>query len=130
MEEKDLKDGCGCGCGCDSKEETTDCCTEKEGGCGCDDNCSDEENGCGCEDHHHGLTVTLEDENGVEIQCEVIEGFEYKENEYALVQNPSDESVYLFKVVGEGEEGQLVVPEDEEFNEVIAYYEALLGSDE
>lgn len=116
MDDKELhKDNCGCGddCGCDGNGHGEDGC------------------GCGCEDHDHGgLFVTLVDEKGEEVSCEVIEGFEYKDNEYALVQNPNDGSIYLFKVVGEGDEGQLEVPEDEEFNEAIAYYESIIGSEQ
>ena len=45
----------------------------------------------------------------------MVDGFVFNDSEFALVQNPQDGSVYLFKVVGEGEEGELVVPDDEEF---------------
>ena len=100
-----------CGCGHDHENE----------GCGC---------GCGCGDDHEAMIVDLEDENGNIVQCEVVDGFEYKENEYLLVQNPEDGSVYLFKVVGEGENSELVVPEDEEFEEVSAYYEQSLEQEE
>lgn len=107
---------------------------EKLEGCACgghDHDHDHEECGCGCGCHEHeSLMVELEDENGNVVPCEVIDGFEYKENEYALVQNPEDNSVYLFKVVGEGEDGELVVPDDKEFNEVTAYYETLLENEE
>ncbi|AEB75756.1 DUF1292 domain-containing protein [Clostridium botulinum] len=107
---------------------------EKLEGCGCGEHHHDHDNeecGCGCGCHEHeSLIVELEDEHGNVVPCEVIDGFEYKENEYALVQNPEDNSVYLFKVIGEGEDGELVVPEDEEFNEVTAYYETLLENEE
>lgn len=88
---------------------------------------------CNCEGHdheHEGLMVQLEDENGNLISCEVVDGFQYKDNEYALVENPEDKSVYLFKVVGEGDEGELVIPDDEEFKEVTAYYESLVDTEE
>lgn len=104
---------------------------EKLEGCGCGEHHHEEECGCGCGCHEHeALTVELEDENGNVVTCEVIDGFQYKENEYALVQNPEDNSVYLFKVIGEGEDGELVIPEDDEFNEVTAYYETLLENEE
>lgn len=102
-------------------------------GCGCGDHAHNEDHGCdcGCGEHEHApLIVELEDENGNVVPCEVVDGFEYKGNEYALVQNSEDESVYLFKVVGEGDEGELVVPEDEEFEEATAYYESLLEDEE
>ncbi|MBK5240365.1 DUF1292 domain-containing protein [Clostridium sp.] len=122
---------CGCGCGCNEEE------TEVENqGCGCGSN---ENDGCGCGGHEHddedcgcgcgegeALTVDLEDENGNVIPCEVVDGFTYKDNEFALVQNPEDDSIYLFKVVGDAETGELVIPEDEEFAEVTAYYEKMI----
>ncbi|MEA4826392.1 DUF1292 domain-containing protein [Clostridium sp. JNZ J1-5] len=108
---------CGCedeGCGCHDHEHEHD----HEGSCGC--GCHEEES----------LIVELEDENGNVVPCEVVDGFEYKDNEYALVQNPEDGSVYLFKVVGEGDNAELVVPDDAEFEEVTAYYDTLVEDDE
>jgi hypothetical protein len=100
-----------CGCGHDHDEHES---------CGC---------GCDCGSEGDALTVELEDENGNLVSCEVVDGFEYKDSEYALVQHPSGE-VYLFKVVGEGEEGELVVPDDAEFEEVSKHYESLLEGEE
>jgi uncharacterized protein YrzB (UPF0473 family) len=106
-------------CGCEDND------------CGCHEHGEHEGCGCGCGEHEHeSLIVDLEDENGNLVQCEVVDGFEYKDNEYVLVQNPNDGSIYLFKVVGEGEEGELVIPEDEEFEEVSAYYENLSSDEE
>lgn len=107
---------------------------EEVKGCGCSDSSCDDDNcgcGCGCGDEvHEGLIVDLEDEEGNIVSCEIVDGFDYKDNEYAIVQNPENGSVYLFKVVGEGEEGELVIPEDDEFEEVSAYYEELIDSEE
>ena len=121
---------------CCAHEENEACgCSENEG-CNCGENeghdcCGEGHEGCGCgHGDHESLIVDLEDENGNLIQCEVVDGFEYKETEYVLVQNPTDESIYLFKVVGEGDEGELVIPEDEEFEEVSAYYENSLADEE
>ncbi|KAJ53483.1 uncharacterized protein YrzB (UPF0473 family) [Clostridium tetanomorphum] len=99
-------------------------CDCQDTGCGC---------GCDCEghDHEHGaLVVDLEDENGNVVTCEVVDGFEYKNNEYVLVQNPQDGSVYLFKVIGDEENSELVIPSDEEFDEVSAYYQSLSDTEE
>jgi uncharacterized protein YrzB (UPF0473 family) len=122
--EEEKEETCGCGCGCDEEVE--------EEGCGCGCGCDDEEDGCGCgHDHdHESLVVDLEDENGNLVSCEIVDQFDFKDNDYVLVQNPNDGSVYLFKVVGEGEEGELVIPEDEEFEEVSAYYENSLSDEE
>ncbi|AKC63551.1 Protein of uncharacterised function (DUF1292) [Clostridium sporogenes] len=109
--------GCGCGCGCEEEIEKDTC------GCGeVEENC-----GCGCEDEECGETilVDLQDENGNAVTCEVIEEFEYKDNVYALVQNPENNSVYLFREEGQGDEVELVNPEEKEFDEVTAYYENL-----
>lgn len=107
---------------------------EEVKGCGCSDsNCEDDSCGCGCgcgEEVHEGLIVDLEDEEGNIVSCEIVDGFDYKDNEYAIVQNPQNGSVYLFKVVGEGDEGELIIPEDDEFEEVSAYYEELIDSEE
>lgn len=116
---------------------------EKNTSCGCGGHEHDHENeGCGCGGHDHehegcgcgcgegeALTVDLEDENGNVIPCEIVDGFTYKDNEYALVQNPEDDSIYLFKVVGDEETGELVIPEDEEFDEVTAYYEEMIKNE-
>jgi len=130
--------GCGCGghendlenegCGCGGHEHDH----ENEESCGCGDHEHADENescgcGCGCgEGEGEALTVDLEDENGNVVPCEIVDGFTYKDNEYALVQNPEDDSIYLFKVIGDEETGELVIPEDEEFEEVTAYYEELI----
>ncbi|MCH3964349.1 MAG: DUF1292 domain-containing protein [Clostridium sp.] len=98
---------------------------ESEGNCSCgDENVHGEDCGCGCGDHEP-LMVDLEDENGNAVQCEVVDGFAYKENEYAIVENHENGSVYLFKVVGEGDMGELVIPDDAEFDEVSEYYASL-----
>lgn len=123
MSEKELdKCGCGCGCGEDVKDEQENC------GCGCGNHSHEEEGcDCGCGDHEHeSYVVDLEDENGNIISCEVVDAFEYKEQEYVLVQNPEDGSVFLFKSINE--EGELVVPEEAEFVEVTKYYEEELAN--
>jgi uncharacterized protein YrzB (UPF0473 family) len=110
------------------KENLHDCQCGEDESCGCG---HEDHEGCGCGEHEHeSLIVDLEDENGNLVSCEVVDGFEYKDNEYVLVQNPNDGSMYLFKVIGEGEEGELVIPEDEEFDEVSSYYESLMEEEE
>ena len=115
-----------CNCGCGEIEDN-------QGGscdCGHDHDHHHDHEGCDCgHDHdHESFVVDLEDEEGNIISCEVVDAFEYKDGEYVLVQNPNDGSVYLFKSVGE--EGELVVPEDSEFEEVTAYYQQLSSEEE
>lgn len=86
--------------------------------------------GCGCGEHEHeAMFVELEDENGNVMECEVVDGFLFEENEYALVQNPEDGSIYLFKIVGDEEVGELVVPEDDEYDAAKAYYERMIAEE-
>ncbi|WP_423244947.1 DUF1292 domain-containing protein [Hathewaya massiliensis] len=106
-------------CGCNEGTEHTH---DHEGcGCGC---------GCGCEDEIHTLTVELEDEEGNVITCEIVDGFDYKEKEYAVLVNPEDETYYIFEVVGDEENGELVVPSEEEFEDVRDYYENLVAAED
>lgn len=119
---EDKNTSCGCG-GHEHDHENEGC------GCGGHDHEHDHEGcGCGCGEGE-ALTVDLEDENGNVVSCEIVDGFTYKDNEYALVQNPEDDSIYLFKVVGDEENGELVIPEDEEFEEVTAYYEEMIKNE-
>lgn len=109
-----------CGCGA-HEHEHEDC------GCGCNehDDCGC---GCGCDDEK--FVVDLEDENGKTVACEMVDSFQFKDKDYILVQNPEDGSVYLFRVDGNEEEADLQVPDDEEFDEVSAYYETLTAEEE
>lgn len=104
-----------CGCGTEHTHDHEDC------GCGC---------GCGCEDEMNTLTVELEDEEGNVITCEIVDGFDYKEKEYAVLVNPEDETYYIFEVVGDEENGELVVPSEEEFEDVRDYYENLVAAEQ
>ncbi|EPS53149.1 hypothetical protein CFSAN002368_00255 [Clostridium botulinum A1 str. CFSAN002368] len=94
-----------CGCGCEEEIEKDTCgCGEAEESCGCGCGNDHEEHhhdhcGCGCGDEEAGETilVDLQDENGNNVTCEVIDEFDYKDKTYALVQNPENDSVYLFR---------------------------------
>lgn len=109
--------------------------TAVECNCGHDHSHSHGEN-CDCgHDHSHEydedsefapLLVDLEDEEGNIVSCEVIDSFDYNESQYIIVLNPKDDSNYLFKVVGDEDEPDLVIPEDEEFDEVVKYYDSLV----
>lgn len=106
--ENELNKHEGCGCGHNHEEH------------GCGDNC-----GCGEHEHEH-FVVDLEDDNGNVLSCPIVDAFEFEENEYVLAQNPEDESVYLFRST---EEGELIVPEEAEFDKVTEYYTKVLVND-
>ena len=110
MEEELNKCGEGCGCGHDHDHDSH----------GCGENC-----GCGEHEHEH-FVVDLEDDNGNVLSCPIVDAFEFEENEYVLAQNPEDESVYLFRST---EEGELIVPEEAEFDKVTEYYTNVLAED-
>ena len=78
------------------------------------------------EHEHEHFVVDLEDDNGNVISCPIVDAFEFEENEYVLAQNPEDESVYLFRST---EEGELIVPEEAEFDKVTEYYTNVLAED-
>lgn len=106
--ENELNKHEGCGCGHNHEEH------------GCGDNC-----GCGEHEHEH-FVVDLEDDNGNVLSCPIVDAFEFEENEYVLAQNLEDESVYLFRST---EEGELIVPEEAEFDKVTEYYTNVLVND-
>lgn len=118
------------------KELNKCCCGDNENSCDCghehehhhEHEHNHEHCGCGHDHDEESFLVELEDENGEIISCEVVDAFDYNNEEYVLVQNPNDGSVYLFRSVGE--DGELVVPEDAEFDEVTAYYENELNNEE
>lgn len=123
--EKDLeKCGCNseegkCGCGGHEHDENHEC------NCGHDHD-DDHECGCGCGDEDENFVIDLEDENGNVVSCPIIDEFEYEEKLYYLAQNPEEDSVYLFRLDDE----ELVVPDEEEFDRVSAYYQDELVNEE
>ncbi len=129
----DDKDCCG-----DTNEKEIDCnCNENElGECECEHD--DSECCCGHEhdedyddeydedDEFASVLVDLEDEDGNVISCEVIDSFEYNENQYIIVLNPKDDSNYMFKVIGDDDDPDFIIPDDDEFEEVSKYYDSLI----
>ena len=73
------------------------------------------------------LFIDLEDENGNMISCPIIDQFEYEEKVYVLAQSPEDDSLYIFRVEGEGENAEVVYLDEEEFDRVATYYEEELA---
>ena len=72
------------------------------------------------------MNTSLLIQNGNVLSCPIVDAFEFEENEYVLAQNPEDESVYLFRST---EEGELIVPEEAEFDKVTEYYTNVLAED-
>jgi len=108
-------------CGCNEHEEHNHECEcgghDHDNDCGC---------GCGCGDEEESFVIDLEDENGNLITCPVIDAFKFEENEYLLAQNSEEDSVYLFRVDNE----ELIVPDEDEFERVSAFYQEFAESEE
>ena len=68
------------------------------------------------------FVIEIEDENGETIACPITDEFEYNDNRYYLAYNEAYGSSCIFKLVGE----ELIIPEDEEFDEVVKYYNEVL----
>ncbi|MBU5454635.1 DUF1292 domain-containing protein [Caproiciproducens sp. MSJ-32] len=78
-----------------------------------------EDCGCGHDHEHEHFVVDLEDDNGNVISCPIIDAFEFEDKEYILAQDPNEDSVYLFRAA---ENGELEVPEEDEFDRVSKFY--------
>ena len=101
-----------------SEEMKKNCCGDE--GCGCNHDHDHDHEGCGCGEHEHDhFVVDLEDDNGNVISCPIVDAFEFEGQEYVLAQNTEDESVYLFR---SKEDGELILPEEDEFDRVATYY--------
>ena len=123
---------------CGNTAENSCCCGENETENSC--NCADDTEGCACgndhdhehhdHDHDHGdhvHTVTFENEDGTTEEYPIVDEFEIDGVVYVLVMN-ADETVTPLRV--EGEEGELVFLNEEEFEAVSEAYSNLIEDDE
>ena len=73
--------------------------------------------------------ITLEFDDGVELECEIMGVFEYNEKEYiALIPQDDSDDVYIYgyKEVGEEEFELVDIEDEEEFNGAVAEFEAIM----
>lgn len=121
---------------CGNSAENSCCCGENETENSC--NCAEDTEGCACgndhdhehHDHDHGdhvHTVTFENEDGTTEEYPIVDEFEIDGVVYVLVMN-ADETVTPLRV--EGEEGELVFLNEEEFEAVSEAYSNLIEEDE
>ena len=91
----------------------------------------DHESCCGGHDHdhehHHTPVVTFENEDGTTEDFPIVDEFELEGNVYVLVMN-QDETVTPLRV--EGEEGELIFLDEEEFNKVSEAYAEMVEAEE
>ena len=77
--------------------------------------------------------ITLEFDDGVELECEVMGVFEHAGKEYiALIPLDDSDDVYIYgyKEVGEDEFELLDIVDDEEFEGAVAEFDAIMASKE
>lgn len=97
--------------------------TDKEkcipGGCGDDCNCSADDD---------ADFLTLEFDDGQEVECEIMGVFDYEGKEYiALIPDDDSDDVYIYgyKEVGDEEFELVDIEDDEEFQKVVAEFDKL-----
>ena len=73
--------------------------------------------------------ITLEFDDGVEIECEIMGVFDYEGKEYiALIPNDGTDDVYIYgyKEVGEDEFELVDIEDDAEFEKVVAEFDKIM----
>lgn len=76
--------------------------------------------------------ITLLDEEGNEVECEIIDFFQYEDKEYAVLLPTNEEDPYILRVDKDedGSEVFAVIEDDEEFDKVAEAYDQLVDEDE
>ncbi len=99
--------------------------TDKEkcipGGCGPD---------CDCAKDDEADYITLEFDDGVEVECEIMGVFDYNGKEYiALIPDDDSDDVYIYgyKEVAEEEFELVDIDDDDEFEKVVAEFEKIVA---
>ena len=73
--------------------------------------------------------ITLEFDDGVEVECEIMGVFEYDGKEYiALIPDDDTDDVYIYgyKEVGEDEFELVDIDDDAEFEKVVAEFDQIM----
>lgn len=88
--------------------------------------------GCGCHDEEADY-ITLEFDDGEEIECEIMGVFEFEGKEYiALLPDDGTDDVYIYgyKENGDEEFDLIDIDDDEEFKRVVQEFETLTVEEE
>lgn len=73
--------------------------------------------------------ITLEFDDGVEVECEIMGVFDFEGKEYiALIPNDDTDDVYIYgyKEVGEDEFELIDIEDDAEFEKVVAEFDKIM----
>ena len=76
--------------------------------------------------------ITLEFDDGEEIECTIIGGFDYNGKDY-IALDPDDESgdayIYGYKEVGDDEFELVDIEDDDEFEKVVAEFDKIMDEE-
>ena len=73
--------------------------------------------------------ITLEFDDGVEVECEIMGVFDYEDKEYiALIPNDDTDDVYIYgyKEIGDDEFELVDIDDDAEFEKVVAEFDKIM----
>lgn len=73
--------------------------------------------------------ITLEFDDGVEVECEIMGVFDYEDKEYiALIPNDDTDDVYIYgyKEIGDDEFELVDIEDDAEFEKVVAEFDKIM----
>ena len=73
--------------------------------------------------------ITLEFDDGVEVECEIMGVFDYDGKEYiALIPNDDTDDVYIYgyKKIGDDEFELVDIEDDDEFEKVVAEFDKIM----
>ncbi len=91
--------------------------------------CGDE---CSCGGDHDADFITLEFDDGVEVECEIMGLFDYNGKEYiALIPDDGSDDVYIYgyKETGDDEFELVDIEDDAEFEKVVAEFDKLTAEE-
>ena len=74
--------------------------------------------------------ITLEFDDGVEVECEIMGVFDFEGKEYiALIPNDDTDDVYIYgyKEIGEDEFELVDIEDDAEFEKVVAEFDKIMS---
>ena len=76
--------------------------------------------------------ITLEFDDGVEVECEIMGVFDFEGKEYiALIPNDDTDDVYIYgyKEIGEDEFELVDIENDAEFEKVVAEFDKIMSEE-
>jgi uncharacterized protein YrzB (UPF0473 family) len=83
-------------------------------------------------DEYEDEVIVLLDEEGNELECEVLHTFEFEGNGYVVLLPSDEDDPFILKIEKDenGNDIYAVIEDDEEFEKVSEAYDELLGEEE